>query len=73
WDLLHPWYECFVPTSFLTGVLSQLLEELPLHYASLVHVVPIAKQKAGQNSLLINNGLLLNQEKQSEPKLKWMY
>lgn len=47
WDLLHPWYECFVPTSFLTGVLSQLLEELPLHYASLVHVVPIAKQKAG--------------------------
>ncbi|KGP64133.1 cytochrome C oxidase subunit III [Legionella norrlandica] len=47
WDLLHPWYECFVSTSFLKGILSDLLEELPLHYASLVHIVPIAKRKAG--------------------------
>lgn len=47
WDLLHPWYECFVPTSFLKEVLAELLEELPLHYASLVHVVPIAPRKAG--------------------------
>ncbi|KTD62818.1 FAD-binding oxidoreductase [Legionella shakespearei] len=47
WDLLHPWYECFVPTSVLKEHLSELLQELPVHYANLVHVVPMAKMKAG--------------------------
>ncbi|MDP2365693.1 MAG: FAD-binding oxidoreductase, partial [Ignavibacteria bacterium] len=47
WDLLHPWYECFVATKVLKEHLTELLQQLPLHYASLVHVVPMAKQKAG--------------------------
>lgn len=47
WDLIHPWYECFVPTSLLNTHLAFILEQLPLHYASLVHVVPIAKKEAG--------------------------
>lgn len=46
WDLFHPWYECFVPTQVLVDYLPQIIEEIPIHYASLVHVVPIAKQKA---------------------------
>ncbi|MFA6302422.1 MAG: FAD-binding oxidoreductase [Legionella sp.] len=46
WDLYHPWYECFVPTKVLQDNLSRLLDELPLHYASLAQVVPIARQKA---------------------------
>jgi len=47
WDLIHPWYECFVPTRFLQQNLAELLKDLPIHYANLVHVVPIAKHKAG--------------------------
>lgn len=47
WDLLHPWYECFVATKVLQENLTDLLQQLPLHYASLVHIVPMAKQKAG--------------------------
>ncbi len=47
WDLLHPWYECFVPTEMLKKNLSKILDELPLHYASLVHIAPVANHKAG--------------------------
>lgn len=47
WDLLHPWYECFVPTEVLKETLGQLLQDLPIHYANLIHVAPIANQKAG--------------------------
>ncbi|MBA2650559.1 MAG: FAD-binding protein [Legionella sp.] len=47
WDLIHPWYECFVSTQILKEHLPQILKELPVHYANLVHVVPISKQKAG--------------------------
>ena len=46
WDLIHPWYECFIGTSVLKKNLPDLLQQLPIHYASLVHVVPVAKQKA---------------------------
>lgn len=46
WDLLHPWYECYVPTTVLKKHLAQLLANFPIHYANFVHVVPIAKQKA---------------------------
>ena len=46
WDLLHPWYECYVPTALLKEHLEQLLQGFPIHYANFVHVVPIAKQKA---------------------------
>lgn len=46
WNLSHPWYECFVPTSVLKQYLTTLLENLPIHYASLVHVVPMAKRGA---------------------------
>lgn len=47
WDLLHPWYECFVATRVLKKYLPDLLQQLPIHYASLVHVVPMAKQAQG--------------------------
>lgn len=47
WDLIHPWYECFVGTSILKQHLPQFLQQLPLHYASCVHVVPVAKQTSG--------------------------
>lgn len=46
WDLLHPWYECFIGTDVLKAHLSQILQELPVHYASLVHVVLMAKKNA---------------------------
>lgn len=46
WDLFHPWYECFIPTVVLKDHLSQLLADLPLHYASLVHIAPVAPQHA---------------------------
>jgi hypothetical protein len=47
WDLMHPWYECFVGTKVLKEHLTELLQQLPIHYANLVHVVPMAKQKEG--------------------------
>lgn len=47
WDLAHPWYECFIPTHVLKENLDDLLNSLPIHYASMVHVVPMAKQSAG--------------------------
>lgn len=46
WELFHPWYECFIGVDVLQAHLPQILMELPLHYASLVHVVPMAKRKA---------------------------
>lgn len=46
WELAHPWYECFVSTTVLKEVLTDLLDSLPLHYASLVHVAPVAQQGA---------------------------
>jgi FAD/FMN-containing dehydrogenase len=47
WDLCHPWYECFVSTDVLKEILPDLLKELPIHYASLVHIAPVAKEKGG--------------------------
>lgn len=47
WDLIHPWYECFIPTDLLRENLATILDQLPLHYASLVHIVPVAKKQAG--------------------------
>ncbi len=46
WDLFHPWYECFIGTEVLKNNLSPLLMDLPVHYANLVHVVPMAKKNA---------------------------
>ncbi|TAL63565.1 MAG: FAD-binding oxidoreductase [Legionella sp.] len=46
WDLLHPWYECFVPTKVLQTHLEAILQSLPLHYANLVHIVPISRPNA---------------------------
>lgn len=47
WDMLHPWYECFIATKVLKENLGELLQTLPLHYANMVHIVPLAKKKAG--------------------------
>lgn len=44
WDLLHPWYECFIPSSILVNNLDGLLGQLPLYYATVLQVVPIARQ-----------------------------
>lgn len=46
WDLVHPWYECYVPEALLKQHLDSFLKAFPLHYANIVHVVPIARQKA---------------------------
>lgn len=47
WEMTHPWYECFVPARLLKDKLASILDSLPLHYANLVHVVPIASQDVG--------------------------
>lgn len=48
WNWCHPWYECFLPMAFVREELGALLEELPLHYANMVHVVPIDnRERAG--------------------------
>lgn len=41
WDLQHPWYECFIPGSQLES-LDELLDRLPIHYASVVHIASVA-------------------------------
>lgn len=48
WELQHPWYECLVPEHVLLAELDDLLRSLPLYFATLVHLVPIARtQPAG--------------------------
>ncbi len=47
WDLFHPWYECFIATAVLKKQLDEILHQLPIHYANLVHIVPIARHTAG--------------------------
>lgn len=47
WDLLHPWYECFVPTQVIRDHLAHLLKEMPLYFANLVHLTPVAKMNTG--------------------------
>ncbi|MDI9818319.1 MULTISPECIES: FAD-binding oxidoreductase [unclassified Legionella] len=44
WDLPHPWYECFIPTRVLADNLEMLLLELPLHYATVLQIVPMANR-----------------------------
>ncbi|MBI2786363.1 MAG: FAD-binding oxidoreductase [Legionella longbeachae] len=41
WELQHPWYECFIQGTQLEN-LEELLATLPVHYANVVHIVPIA-------------------------------
>jgi hypothetical protein len=48
WELQHPWYECLVPYDVVMSELDDLLRSLPLHYATMVHLVPISvKQRTG--------------------------
>lgn len=48
WDLQHPWYECLVPRDVVLSELDDLLRSLPLYFATIVHLVPIAnRQPAG--------------------------
>jgi len=47
WDMIHPWYECFLPESIIKNKLAEILKQLPLYYANLVHIVPIAKPSVG--------------------------
>lgn len=44
WELPHPWYECFIPEPALDN-LEELLDALPLHYASTVHLIPVNNAK----------------------------
>lgn len=46
WDLYHPWYECFIGSALLKTLLNELLDNIPLHYANLIHIVPVAKNTA---------------------------
>lgn len=41
WELQHLWYECFVSAEILMPALEDLLSTLPLHYATVVQLVPI--------------------------------
>lgn len=47
WEMYHPWYECFLPADWLFKNLQKILDMLPIHYATLVHLVPIHKKDAG--------------------------
>lgn len=47
WSMIHPWYECFLPERVLKAVLPELLQSLPLYFANLVHVVPVANRRVG--------------------------
>lgn len=44
WELQHPWYECLVPADLLWKELDNLLDFLPIYYATTLHVVPIANK-----------------------------
>ncbi len=45
WELLHPWYECFLSGNLLANNLDELLAELPLHYVTLLQIVPLANKE----------------------------
>ncbi|MBA2656117.1 MAG: FAD-binding oxidoreductase [Tatlockia sp.] len=51
WDLVHPWYECFIPKVILEAILDELLAELPLFFASTLQVVQLANKQ--QNGFLM--------------------
>lgn len=42
WDLQHPWYECFMPAKALFSQLRDVLAGLPVHYANILQVIPLA-------------------------------
>lgn len=46
WDLQHLWYECFVKRAQLEQ-LEELLAKLPIHYAQIVHITPVANRTNG--------------------------
>lgn len=46
WDLQHLWYECFLPAAILFDDLEDILSNLPLHYANILQVVPLADNAA---------------------------
>lgn len=46
WDLPHPWYECFVFKKDIMTDLESILTSLPLHYATILQLVPVAKKKS---------------------------
>ncbi len=45
WELQHPWYECLVPEDTMLAELDDLLDSLPLYYATVVHLVPITDRR----------------------------
>lgn len=48
WELQHPWYECLLAQDVVMSELDDFLRSLPLHFAPMVHLVPIAgKQPTG--------------------------
>ncbi|KTD16301.1 FAD-binding protein [Legionella jordanis] len=42
WEMIHPWYECFIPRKLLAQHLESLLTKLPLHYVPVLQIVPMA-------------------------------
>ncbi|MFC3907774.1 FAD-binding protein [Legionella dresdenensis] len=45
WEQAHPWYECFISRRQLGDNLDEVLNSLPLYYATVVQVVPVADLK----------------------------
>ncbi|KTD63363.1 FAD-binding oxidoreductase [Legionella spiritensis] len=53
WELQHPWYECFIPANVLFNDLEDILQTLPVHYANVVQVVPLADFHEGRDGFLM--------------------
>lgn len=41
WEMQHAWYECFVSSKQLFAELDEILNELPIHYATVLQIVPV--------------------------------
>ncbi|MFT4059461.1 MAG: FAD-binding protein [Legionella sp.] len=52
WEQAHPWYECFIPGSQIQH-LEELLINLPLYYAPVVHIVAIANHDLPKGFLML--------------------
>ena len=45
WDLLHPWYECFIDKSTIQELLPEILNLIPMYMGGIYHLFPVNAQK----------------------------
>lgn len=53
WAMTHVWYECFVGLKVLMQDLDELLTSLPLYYATVLQIVPIARSREAPGFLML--------------------